>query len=68
VIILTGDFTKVVSVGGIDDVGGKSSSEGIIDLDSDIINSWLGVFVEVLVDSDSVGELDRWERGHVWDD
>jgi len=68
VIIQSGDFTEVVSVGGIDNVRGKSGSEGIVDLDSDIINSWLGAIVEVSVDSDSVGELDGWERCHVWDD
>jgi len=59
-VVQVGDFTEVVSIDRISDVGGESSSEGIVDLNSDIINSWLWVFVEVLINPDGVGELDGW--------
>ena len=55
-----------MSISRIDDVSMKCSSEGIIDLNSDVVNRWLRVIMEVLVDSDGVRELDRWKRLHMW--
>ena len=59
-LIVSVDLAEAGSIGGVDNVGGKSSSQRIVDLDSDVVNRWLGIFMEVFIDTNGVRELDRW--------
>jgi hypothetical protein len=54
------DLAEAGSVGGVDNIGGESSSQRIINLDSYVVDRWLWVFMEVFIDADGVWELDRW--------
>lgn len=54
------DLAEAGSVGGVDNIGGESSSQRIINLDSYVVDRWLWVFMEVFIDADGVRELDRW--------
>ena len=54
------DLAEAGSVGGVDNIGGESGSQRIINLDSYVVDRWLWVFMEVFIDADGVRELDRW--------
>jgi hypothetical protein len=54
------DIPEIISVGRVDNVRGKSSSQRIVNLNSDIVDRRLWVFMEVFINSDGVRELDRW--------
>jgi len=58
--IMTIDLAEAGGVGGVNHVGGESSSQRIVNLDSYVVNGWLWIFMEVLVNADGVWELDRW--------
>lgn len=57
--IVSVDLAEVGSVGWVDNVGRESSSQRIVDLDSNIVDRCLRIFMEVFVNSDGVRELDR---------
>jgi len=59
-LIMSVDLAEAGSVGGVDNIGGESSSQRIINLDSYVVDRWLWVFMEVFIDADGVRELDRW--------
>lgn len=59
-LIMSIDLAEAGSVGGVDNIGGESSSQRIINLDSYVVDRWLWVFMEVFIDADGVWELDRW--------
>ena len=58
--IVTVNLAEAGSVGGIKHVGSESSSQRIVNLDSDVVDRRLWVFMEVLVYADGVWKLDRW--------
>jgi hypothetical protein len=57
---MTVDLAEVGGIGGVENIGGESSSQRIVDLDSDVVDCWLRVFMEVLVNADGVRKLDGW--------
>jgi hypothetical protein len=59
-LVVSINLTEAGSIRGVDNVRGESSSQRIVDLDSYVINRWLWVFMEVLIHTDGVWELDRW--------
>jgi hypothetical protein len=59
-LIMSIDLAEAGSVGGVDNIGGESSSQRIINLDSYVVDRWLWVFMKVFIDADGVWELDRW--------
>lgn len=66
--IQTSDFDEVLSVGIVREVGDERCAEGVVDLDLDVVDCWLGGFVEGFVGSDGVLEFDWGEGCHVGED
>ena len=57
---MTIDLAEAGGVGRVERVGGESSSQRIVNLDSYVIDCRLWIFMEVLVNANGVWEFDRW--------
>lgn len=62
------DLAEICSVNRIGEVGGERSFQWIIDLDLDVVNCGLRVLVELFINSDGIGKLDRREWCHMWNE
>lgn len=58
-IVKVVDISKIRGIGWVCEVGLECISNGIIDLDGDIVNRGLRIIVELLVNSDSIFEFYR---------